>query len=109
MNRFLVFRGRNLHDHLVASLLMRIAAKLVGWNVGKLQTLRRCSMKCLRETLLVILLSLEKLMKKVYSFDAFIVPSLFNLLGQEFEKMIHCTLLKCSFESDAFIVVSSLI
>ncbi|CAH2069411.1 unnamed protein product [Thlaspi arvense] len=48
--------------------------------------------------------------KEGLKLDAFIVPSLLkatrNLIDQEFGKVMHCLVLKCSFESDAFIVSS---
>ncbi|EOA15013.1 hypothetical protein CARUB_v10028363mg [Capsella rubella] len=123
--------GRVLHAHLVTSGIVRwtrIAAKLVTFYVecGKVADARKvfdgmpkrdisgCVVMigaCARNGYYQESLDLFKEMNNEgLKLDAFIVPSLLkasrNLLYHEFGKMVHCRVLKCSFESDAFIVSS---
>ncbi|ESQ42393.1 hypothetical protein EUTSA_v10013206mg [Eutrema salsugineum] len=129
----LLCQGRKLHAHLVTSgiaRLTRIAAKLVGFYVecGKVTDAKKafdgmpkrdisgCVVMigaCARNGYYQESLGFfGEMNKEGLKLDAFMIPSLLkasrNLLDQEFGRMIHCMVLKCSFESDAF-VVSSLI
>ncbi|XP_019095501.1 PREDICTED: pentatricopeptide repeat-containing protein At5g59600 [Camelina sativa] len=123
--------GRVLHAHLVTSGIARLvktAAKLVTFYVecGKVADARKVFDEipkrdisgwvvmigaCARNGFYQEALDLFREMNtEGLKLDAFIVPSLLkasrNVLDQEFGKMIHCLVLKCSFESDAFIVSS---
>lgn len=127
----LICGGRKLHAHLVTSgiaRLTRIAAKLVTFYVecGKVTDARKVFDEmpkrdisgwvvmigaCARNGYFQESLDMfREMSREGLKVDAFIVPSLLkasrNLLDQEFGKMIHCLVLKCSFESDAFIVSS---
>ncbi|KAG7538573.1 Pentatricopeptide repeat [Arabidopsis suecica] len=123
--------GRVLHAHLVTSgiaRLTRIAAKLVTFYVecGKVLDARKVFDEMPKRDISgwVVMIGacarngyyqesldfFREMNKEGLKLDVFIVPSLLkashNLLDQEFGKMIHCLVLKCSFESDAFIVSS---
>ncbi|RID41363.1 hypothetical protein BRARA_J01330 [Brassica rapa] len=124
-------QGKKLHAHLVTSgiaRLTRIAAKLVSFYVecgevtdakkvfdempkrdisGWVVMIGACSRNGYYQESLNIF---REMNGEGLKLDAFIVPSVFkasrNLLDQEFGKMMHCVVLKCSFESDGFIVSS---
>lgn len=127
----LLCQGRKLHAHLVTSgiaRLTRIAAKLVTFYVecGKAVDARKVFDEMPKRDISgwVVMIGacarngyyqesldfFREMNKEGLKLDAFIVPSLFkasrNLVDQDFGKMIHCLVLKCSFESDAFIVSS---
>jgi pentatricopeptide repeat protein len=124
-------RGRVLHAHLVTSgiaRLTRIAAKLVTFYVecGKVLDARKVFDEMPKRDIsgCVVMIGacarngyyqesldfFREMYKDGLKLDAFIVPSLLkasrNLLDREFGKMIHCLVLKFSYESDAFIVSS---
>ncbi|CAA7032189.1 unnamed protein product [Microthlaspi erraticum] len=123
--------GKKLHAHLVTSgiaRLTRIAAKLVTFYVecGKVTDAKKVFDEMPKRDISGWVVMIGACARNGYSqesldifremsreglkLDAFIVPSLLkasrNLLDQEFGRMIHCLVLKCSFESDAFIVSS---
>lgn len=127
----LISGGRVLHAHLVTSgiaRLTRIAAKFVTFYVecGKVADARKVFDGMPKRDISgwVVMIGayarngyyqesldiFREMNKEGFKLDAFIVPSLLktsrSLLDQEFGKVIHCLVLKCSFESDAFIVSS---
>ncbi|KAJ0266712.1 Pentatricopeptide repeat-containing protein [Hirschfeldia incana] len=127
----LLAQGRKLHAHLVTSgisRLTKISAKLVSFYVecGKITDAKKVFDEmpkrdisgwvvmigsCARNGYYQESLDVFKEMNREgLKLDAFIVPSVLkasrDLLDQEFGRMMHCMILKCSFESDAFIVSS---
>ncbi|CAN8253310.1 unnamed protein product [Cochlearia groenlandica] len=126
-------QGRALHAHLVTSgiaRLTRIASKLVGFYVecDKVKDARKVFDEMPKRDISRWVVMIGAFARNMYfqesldifremnneglKLDAFMVPSLLkashNLLDQELGKMIHCMVLKLSFECDAF-VISSLI
>ncbi|KAH0860063.1 hypothetical protein HID58_088324 [Brassica napus] len=127
----LLSQARKLHAHLVTSgiaRLTRIAAKLVAFYVecGEVTDAKKVFDEmpkrdisgwvvmigaCARNGYYQESLNIFREMNgEGLKLDAYIVPSVLkasrNLLDQEFGKMMHCVVLKCSFESDGFIVSS---